>query len=55
MDKAVGKVKQVSSVAYQHKYKLIFLFGTCYVAKKGYDLYKFVKPLLEIKNMVNNG
>jgi hypothetical protein len=39
MEKVVVQVKKVGSVAYNHKFKLMFFFLFCYGAKKCYDMY----------------
>ena len=50
MEQVITRLKRVSTVAYSHKFKLGFLILALYLAKKGYDLYKFLKPLLAMKN-----
>lgn len=46
-EEVVTNLKKGARVAYNHKFKIILLSLLCYSAKKGYDLYRHYKPMLD--------
>lgn len=52
---ATQALKTVGWTLYNHKFKILFLLGLGYTAKKLYDLYVFVKPFLDLKNQLTGG
>ena len=52
MESATALLKSAGSTVWNHKFKFIFLLIALYGAKKAYDLYKFVKPFLDLKNQL---
>ena len=55
MEAATKLLKNTGSTVWNHKFKFIFLLIALYGAKKAYDLYKFVKPFLDLKNQLTGG
>ena len=51
MDKAIKTLKRIAAISYNHKFKIIFIGGSLYGSYKLYQLYKYIKPLLELKNV----
>lgn len=55
MDKHTVRFNSLVKTAYNHKFKLVFFFLFCYLGKKGYDLYKTIKPFLAMSGGLMNG
>ena len=55
MESLSSKAKSLGGVLWNHKFKVIFTLIAIYGAKKCYDLYKFVKPFLDLKNQLTGG
>ena len=47
MEKSLDKLRYVASIAYSNKFKLIFILGSLFLIKKAYNMYKFIKPILD--------
>jgi hypothetical protein len=43
-------IKSVGRTLWNHKFKVVFGLIALYGAKKCYDLYRFIKPFLDLKN-----
>ena len=43
-NKVVSTLKQIGTTAYNHKIKVTLGLFLLYGVKKGYDMYKFLKP-----------
>ena len=52
MESISSKAKSFGGTLWNHKFKVIFILIALYGAKKCYDLYKFVKPFLDLKNQL---
>ncbi len=48
-------IKSVGQTLWNHKFKVIFGLIALYGAKKCYDLYRFIKPFLDLKNQLTGG
>jgi hypothetical protein len=55
MESITSKAKSFGSALWNHKFKFLFSLIVLYGAKKCYDLYKFIKPFLELKNQLTGG
>ena len=47
MEQSLSTIKLVASKAYSHKFKLTFFLLSLYLMKKGYEMYKFIKPIID--------
>lgn len=54
-EKVKEYLKKILSTAYNHKIKLTFLIVTLYLLKKAYNLYKYLKPFLDLKRSLESG
>lgn len=54
-ERFLATAKSAGLTLYNHKVKVILFLVLCYGLKKAYDFYRFVKPLLDLKNQLTQG
>jgi hypothetical protein len=55
MESSTIAIKKLGLTIWNHKFKVIFGLIALYGAKKCYDLYRFIKPFLDLKNQLTGG